>query len=54
MAWVVCEHIAFDFGRNATALSELIGCIDLTDFRQILPNIQGIMTNGNMSGNYDI
>ena len=27
----------FDLGRNTTALSEFIGCIDLIDFHQISP-----------------
>ena len=28
----------FDFGRNASTLSEFIGYADLTDFREILPD----------------
>ena len=49
----------FDLGRNTTTLSKFIGCIDLIDVHQISPkhprnNDKGIMTNENVSGNFDI
>ena len=44
LAWgdIVCEplwakNLEFDFRRNTTNLSEIIGYIDLSDFRQISP-----------------
>lgn len=35
-------------------MSELIGYVDLTEFREISKNIPGIMTNESTSGNFDI
>lgn len=44
VARVVCEHLAFDFGRNTT-------CPIFVGFRQ---NIPGIMANEKVSGNFFI
>ena len=33
----ISQNLAFDFRRNTATLSEFIGYIDLTDFRQISP-----------------
>ena len=46
------KNLAFDFGRNATTLSEFIGYIDLIDFRQISPKHSRINDKRKSAGKF--